>query len=250
MILDSRYRKALVLVAVILYIPAVVSIEGFGTYQVEESKKIDGLEANFTIGVVNLYNDSRRLVLDVEESPDYRVVFPDNPVNITPSEITSSSADGRWISLGAGRYADITQISFKVVLNDSANRRKFSVPLTVATSHEQSVNSSGPIQTAYQVQEHVFKLETTSQLIMPEAEDIYGEGNLWSSNESSEESVVNESRDVNSSNVRNDRANISGKSSEKGLTRDNESSNEGANTWTLMLFVGAVLSVTYLIRQI
>lgn len=249
MILDTRYRKVIVLMMVAFFASTATSIRGFGTYQIEESKKVDGLEANFTIGVVNLYNNSRSVIMDVEESKDYRVIFNDNPVNVSSSEITSSSAEGNWLSVGEGRYAEVTEIGFKVILNDSADNRYFSIPLTVATGYEAASNASGAIQTAYQVQNHVFKLETTSQMIMPEAEDIYGEGELWTSNESGEE-VLNESREVNSSIPRHDRTNFSDNSSEKGLTQDEESSNEGANTWTLILFVGAILSVTYLIRQI
>ncbi|MFB6241456.1 MAG: hypothetical protein ABEJ36_01475 [Candidatus Nanosalina sp.] len=249
MIYSNKIRiAATALLALAMVSPAAAG--GFGSFALDSQKKIDDLEAEFGIGLVNLDNVSRKIILDAEEKSGYRVVFGENPVLIQPSRVSSTpEGDGRWFSLGS-RYAEVKRIDFRVLLNESADRRRFSIPVTVAAVYSSPRNLTETFQSAYQVRTHVFHLETTSQNIMPTAENIYGGGSLWSPSPGGK---VNGGSGKNTS-VRNraesTERNTSEERQEKGLTQRHQEGNEEINRWTPVFLIGAAVSIGYLLKEL
>lgn len=226
--------------------------QGYGSFPREQSKTVDGLDATFRIGFVNLENYTRSIVLDAEESSSYSVEFEENPYSLEPSEVTSTPEDGDWYSVGDGRYAEIQEVEFTVELDEEeAEKKQFSIPIQLAASYSGPDGGNAAIQRAFLAQTHVFEMETTSQLIRPRAENLYNDGGLigYEENTSTSENGTTreEARNVENSTGQEDQETAA---PEKGLTRQEKDQSRAVNTWTLIFLAGTLISAFFLLREL
>lgn len=251
---QENFSRKLVVAGVFLAVlSSFAAAQGFATVGFEQDKRISDLEADFSLGLLNLDNETREVRFSTPVSPDYNVSFTENPLMLQPSEVSSSpEGEGQWYSLGDGRYASINEISFKITVSRTSKYRNFSIPLDVNAVYGNR-EDSGASQTAIQSRTHVFELVTTSQMIEPEQENFYSDGSLFNS---SDDETTGLGRDNHS---RQDRGeimseNVSSEENisepEKGLTEQNQDENEAVNEWTIIFLLGTIISAVLIAREV
>lgn len=220
--------------------------------QFQEERRVSGLEADFSLGLINLDNETRQVRFSYPENDNYELEFDENPLPLESSTVTSNpEKEAEWYSLGDGRYATIKEIVFQVEIEETAESRNFTIPVTVNAVYGEG-SAGGASQNAIQSRTYSFNLVTTSQSIQPAAEDFYSDGSLFDSQESNttsgggEDGEVEEASGSQQGNLT--RENIS--EPEKGLTEQSQHENEAVNEWTIMFLLGTIISVVLIAREV
>jgi hypothetical protein len=229
---SKKLAKALLMFACLIFTLQLSVAQGFGSFPVQESKKIDDLDATFRIGLINLDNYTKKIVFDTGVSESYSAELGENPMFLEPSNVSSDPGSGNWYSLGGGEYAEIQYAELRVELDEEeAERKKFSIPVQVAAESSAPENS-GAVQRAFMVQTHEFILETTSQRIRPRADNLYSDGGLigFEENRTSEDekSSREEAPEINRSS--GDVGETEETGPEKGLTQEKKDEDRAGNS--------------------
>jgi len=250
----QNFHHKLVVIGVFLAVfSSFTAAQGFATVTFDQDKRISGLETDFSLGLLNLDNETREVRFSTPSSSNYNVSFAENPLMLPPSEVSSSPVeDEQWYSLGDGRYASITRISFNVTVSKTSEYRNFSIPVDVNAVYGNG-DSPGASQTAIQSRTHSFDLVTTSQMIEPEQENFYSDGSLFntSDGENVDESLENSSdREVSENDSQDDLSEENVSKPEKGLTEQSQDQNEAVNEWTILFLLGTIISAALIAREI
>lgn len=228
--------KKLALATVIICFSASGVSEGFGLISQDSTRRIDGVETNISLELLNIGNTTREVTVNFQETRNYDITPRQIELTLEPSEITDLPGKGRWFSLGGGRYISITSVNAKLEINTSSPVRNFSIPVSVTSTPLRNEKISDTGQKVYQEREEVLKVYTESDLLETSEGVLYDEGKLFDTEASDQENTEGN----NSSN-----SSVGGSSvtPEKGLTEETENQGEAVNAWTLILITGIVFSI-------
>jgi|APHM01.1.fsa_nt_gi hypothetical protein len=251
MSIEENIHRLSALSVLIMAFTATSIAQGFGAFPFEQEKKISGIEADFSIGLINLDNVTREVKLGVESSENYNITFHQNPVKLDSSVITSNPVDDRqWYGIGNGRYAEIREITFSVSISRDSDAKHLSIPVKVDAVYSNR-ESSEVSQKVIQSRVHTFQLSTTSQMVESVDEEFFSDGSLLNATakETSSEQKSNTSEDLNqqSQNISNE-GTIS--EPEKGLTDQNKDLDEAVDRWTILFLLGTLVSVVIIAKEL
>jgi len=215
--------------------------QGWGIIPEDRESKIDGLEKNYTIGMVNTDDRPVKLEFSAPESQNYDINFKQDTISLNSSYKTESPRGKSWFYAGQGQYFNVTYtgFTFKAAEERNANNIDFDVTVTSVNNMDpmlQNVPSSS--LATERIIDYNIKIDKTLVKGLKQDEDIWNvdQDNNEESGQNIEskkeaESIIEENKPQNSS--KNNRKNS-----------DNTEKSVNKTTWAL---IGAlILTVMYL----
>lgn len=231
-------RKTIMLVTLVIFSSSTVLGAGWGVITEDTESEIEGLEKNYTLGLVNTGERPVNLVFSATESSDYSIDFENSSITLEPSYTTETPQGSDWFYSGGGEYVKVeyTDFTFKADDDRSSNDIDFQVEVSEGRVPN-PLNRNVPRQSIFDQREFDYEVKVDETLVKglnSDEDSIWGDSGDDSGDSSDEESVGEEDKEVSNSSSKTD-----------GET-DIREENNNVNTTTLILGTLLTLTVAYL----
>lgn len=231
-------KKTFFLAVFIIFLTFPVLSQGWGVITEDTESTIQGLEKNYTIGLINTGSDPVILEFSVPENEDYSISFDNTTIVLNPSLTTETPKGEGWFYAGKGEYVNVTYTDFHFKANEQRSSNKISFNVTVSSVSDlnplfQNVPRSSLID--QRVLEYDVKVDETLVQGLDSGQDSIWADSPETSQEQKQGDVKNEKSKVNSRN----------KSSER-RENDLEDQDESVNNTTWLLLAALAITVVYL----
>lgn len=131
-----RMKKTIMIGVILVFLSFNVSGSSFGSVAYQTNKKAS-LNTTFTLGLINLGDQSLEVSLSGSNMEKGELVLPDKK-ELPPSKISKNPGGSGWMSLDNGRYAKITEVTFWVISKGETGQESFNVQVEASTPREEA----------------------------------------------------------------------------------------------------------------
>lgn len=207
----------------------------------ENSKEIKGLEAEYSIGLINTGDRARNITFEASSPEAVELDIPAQ-VRLEPSETTSSPSGSNWYQASTGTYVEIQYVGFNASIDPekaSQRRYNFSVSTSITSSTERfrpKVSSVNQLEFFLSTSSDEIDTGFNGELFQEHGE----EGDSRVEEQDSDNSTESESEDIEDQE--------SGNSSSRGPASSDEPSD--SRGLTIILLAGILLCVGYILSEV
>lgn len=202
------------------------SASTFGTLQYQQSKATDGGPIEYRIGMINLGENALNVEFEASDTQKINLNIEDQ-ITLEPSQVSDSPRGRGWYNLGNGSYAKMKDYSFDVAARNIKNT-SFTITVTAATNESENAAAAKKI---IQERQYEFSIVNSS----------YERGLVNFQEDGKQDRSIEQNPSQNVSIDENGSKN-------NEASRVEESSQGGLKTSTKLLFAGALISTTYLVK--
>jgi hypothetical protein len=233
--------KKTILLLLLVILSASATAYNFGTFTYKDTRQATTRNISFQLGLMNPGNSSLAVKLSSDGLENGEVVFPRNGFILEPTEITKNPRGSGWFSIAPGRYSKVRKVSFWVLMDRKVDEN-FSVQVRAEKSGS---DASGIRPKAVQIRDYRYTINYAEE----EAVKVDRGYQRYEEGDESPEIIRKSGGDSNVSGENNsDRKEviILNASETSKTEEDTSSKREGVSGLTLLLSVGAVVSLIYL----
>jgi len=233
-------KKIVILLSIVILASSPVLGAGWGVITQDTESRIDGLEKNYTLGLVNTGDSPVKLILSSSESSDYKVDFENLSITLEPSYTTESPQGSDWFYSGNGEYVNVTYTDFTFTASEERSINQIDFQISVSEGGTLNpLNRNVPRQSIINQRQFDYSVTVDQTLVkgLESSDDsIWGDkGEEQSGQQTSQDSNVDSSEDQEVDN-----------SSQSEKEKDKQEENNDINTTTLILGTLLTLTVAYL----
>ncbi|MFB6144112.1 MAG: hypothetical protein ABEJ98_02255 [Candidatus Nanohaloarchaea archaeon] len=229
-------RKITMILAALLVMSPLAS-SALGSFVYDSSKKTQGLEAVYTLGLINTGDEPVEVTLAAEETGNYSVQLPAS-VSVPAANGSLTPSGAGWYAL-SGKYYPVKKVDIVFRADEKRVSNSFRIPLTVTTA----ASGTGGLLFSRVLQSREYTLTADVTEPLPEIGGEETRNRFWR-----EEQEFNTSQEKNVTDVQQPKT-VEDAARETRRSRHPRDGG-GLNALSYLLIAGTALSALYIWRMI